>query len=326
MSESYLKIWNISTLAQLGEKVEAQLSWWIGFHVFVFAMLALDLGVINRGQKEVSVKSSLIWTAVWIGIAMLFNLGVHHYMGEVHAYEFLTCFILEKSLSVDNIFVMTIIFTYFKVEPRYQHRVLFWGILGALVMRIVFILVGVSIIEKFHFVLYFFGAFLVYTGIKMFFSQDKEMDPEKDFIYKMSKRYFKMTPHFVGKNFFAKVGNVWHMTPLFLVLMIIESTDLIFALDSIPATLSVTKNPFVAYTSNIFAILGLRSLYFAFVGVVKLFRYLNYALSVVLIFIGLKMLLEHYFIISTGLSLGIVVGVITISVVASILIPEKIEN
>jgi tellurite resistance protein TerC len=301
----------------------AQLSWWIGFHVFVFIMLALDLGVFHRKDTAISVKESLLWTVVWIAMAMLFNLGVYQFMGHQEAYEFLTCYVLEKSLSVDNIFVMTIIFGYFKVLPHFQHRVLFWGILGALIMRILFIVGGVSLISHFHFILYIFGAFLVYTGIKMLFAKDEEMNPEHNFIFRVSKKYFKMTPDFHGKNFFVKIDGVSYMTPLFLVLLIIESTDVIFALDSIPATLSVTKNPFIAYTSNIFAILGLRSLYFAFAGVLPLFRFLSYALSAVLIFIGVKMLIADFYEISTGLSLAIVLGTIALSVVASLLIPEK---
>lgn len=301
------------------------MSWWVWFHVFVFLMLALDLGVFHRKEKEISVRESLIWTFVWITMALIFNLGVYHYMGSKEAGEFLTCYVLEKSLSVDNIFVMTIIFSYFKVLPRFQHRVLFWGILGALVMRIVFILGGVSIISHFHFILYIFGAFLIYTGIKMLFSNDKEMNPEQGWIYKVSKKYLKMTPDFVDNKFFVKKNGVHYITPLFMVLLIIESTDVIFALDSIPATLSVTKNPFIAYTSNIFAILGLRSLYFAFAGVIGLFRYLAYALSFVLVFIGAKMLLENFVHISTGLSLGIVLGTIALSMILSLIIPEKKE-
>lgn len=300
-----------------------QMSWWVWFHVFVFAMLGLDLGVFHRKEKEISVKESIIWTCVWISLALLFNLGVYQYMGHKEAYEFLTCYVLEKSLSIDNIFVMTIIFGYFKVVPKYQHRVLFWGILGALIMRIAFIVGGVKLIEHFHFILYIFGAFLIYTGFKMLFSGDEEMNPEHSFIYKVSKKYFKMTPHFEDNKFFIKRNGIHFMTPLFLVLLIIESTDVIFALDSIPATLSVTNNSFIAYTSNIFAILGLRSLYFAFAGVVDLFRFLSYALSAVLIFIGAKMLLESYVHISTSLSLAIVLGVIGLSMVLSIIIPDK---
>lgn len=304
--------------------MEAQVSWWIGFHVFVLAMLALDLGVFHKKEHAVSVKESLIWTGVWVSLALLFNYGVYHYMGERHAYEFLTAYVLEKSLSVDNIFVMTLIFTYFKVEQRFQHRVLFWGILGALVMRILFIVGGVALINKFHFILYFFGAFLIYTGIKMLLSGgDDDINPEDGFIYKIAKKHFRMTDKFEGQKFFVVKNNIRYMTPLFLVLLIIESTDLIFAVDSIPATLSVTKNSFIAYTSNIFAILGLRSLYFAFAGVVQLFRFLSYALSVVLIFIGVKMLIEAWYVIPTSYSLGFVIGIIFFSVLLSVAIPDK---
>ncbi len=304
--------------------MEAQVSWWIGFHVFVLAMLALDLGVFHKKNHNVSVKESLIWTGVWVSLALIFNYGVYHYIGEREAYEFLTAYVLEKSLSVDNIFVMTLIFSYFKVESKYQHRVLFWGILGALVMRILFIVGGVALINKFHFILYFFGAFLVYTGIKMLISGgDEEINPAEGVIYKLAKKYFRMTDQYEGEKFFVIKNGLRHMTPLFLVLLIIESTDLIFAVDSIPATLSVTKNAFIAYTSNIFAILGLRSLYFAFAGVVQLFRFLSYALSVVLVFIGVKMLIEGWYKIPTSYSLAFVLGIIALSVILSILIPEK---
>ena len=304
--------------------MEAQVSWWIGFHVFVLAMLALDLGVFHKKTHNVSVKESLAWTGVWISLALIFNYGVYHYIGEREAYEFLTAYVLEKSLSVDNIFVMTLIFSYFKVESKYQHRVLFWGILGALVMRILFIVGGVALINKFHFILYFFGAFLVYTGIKMLVSGgDEDINPEDGIIFKIAKKHFRMIDQFEGEKFFVVKNGLRHMTPLFLVLLIIESTDLIFAVDSIPATLSVTKNAFIAYTSNIFAILGLRSLYFAFAGVVQLFRFLSYALSVVLIFIGVKMLIEGWYKIPTSYSLAFVLGIIALSVILSIIIPEK---
>ena len=300
-----------------------QIYWWIGFHILVFAMLALDLGVFNKKDHDISVKESLIWTMVWITLAMIFNLGIYYFIGHQESSEFLTGYILEKSLSVDNIFVMTIIFGHFKVEKKYQHRVLFWGILGALVMRILFIVGGVSLIERFHFLMYIFGGFLIYTGIKMLFAGDEEMDPERDWIFKFAKKRFRMTKEFHNEKFFINQNKVWHVTPLFLVLLIIESTDLIFALDSIPAILSVTRNTFVAYTSNIFAILGLRSLYFAFAGVVQIFKYLSYALSVVLVFIGLKMVGADYYHIPTDISLYIVVGVIGASVLASLIFNEK---
>lgn len=298
-------------------------SWWVGFHVIVFAMLALDLGVINKKDHVISIKESLVWTAVWVAIALLFNAGIYYYLDHQAASEFLTGYVLEKSLSIDNIFVMTVIFGYFKVDPKFQHRVLFWGILGALVMRILFILGGVSLIERFHFLIYFFGAFLAYTGVKMLFSEEKEMDPEKDFVFKFCKEYFKMSKDLHNEKFFVKINGVTHMTPLFLVLILIESTDLLFALDSIPATLSVTKNAFIAYTSNIFAILGLRSLYFAFSGVVHYFKYLTYALSATLIFIGFKMLVSNYYHIPTDVSLYVVLGLIGSSIAASLIFKDK---
>lgn len=303
-----------------------QVGLWIGFHIFVFGMLALDLGVFHKKEHVISVKESLIWTGIWIALALIFDVGVYHLIGEKEAYEFLTAYVLEKSLSVDNIFVMTLIFSYFNVEPRYQHRVLFWGILGALFMRVIFIAGGVALIDKFHFILYFFGAFLIYTGLKMLFSGgEDEMNPEEDFVFKFCKKHFRMVDHYEEEKFFVIKDGQRFMTPLFLVLLIIESSDLIFAVDSIPATLSVTNNTFIAYTSNIFAILGLRSLYFAFAGVVGLFKYLSYALSIVLVFIGVKMLIEHWYKIPTSYSLGFVLGTIAFSMLLSIIIPNENE-
>ncbi len=299
------------------------MSWWIGFHLFVFGMLALDLGVFHKKDHVIGVKESLIWTMVWVFLAFCFAGGIYQFIGHQEAMEFVTGFVLEKTLSVDNIFVMTVIFSYFKVEPKYQHRVLFWGILGALVMRIVFILGGVALLSKFHFLMYFFGAFLVYTGIKMLISDDEEVNPEEDVVYKFCRKYLRMTEHFHEQKFFILKDGIRYATPLFMVLVIVESTDLIFAVDSIPAILSVTKNSFIAYTSNIFAILGLRSLYFAFAGVVKYFRFLSYALSIVLIFIGLKMLTSGFYHVNTTISLAIVVGVISASIGASLIFPEK---
>jgi tellurite resistance protein TerC len=304
-------------------RLNNQIYWWVGFHILVFFMLGLDLGVFNKKDHDISVKESLLWTLVWVTLAMLFNAGIYYFIGHKEASEFLTGYILEKSLSVDNIFVMTIIFGHFKVATKYQHRVLFWGILGALVMRILFIMGGVSLIERFHFLMYIFGGFLIYTGIKMLFTGDEEMNPENDWIFKFAKKRFRMTKDFHNEKFFVKQDGIRHLTPLFLVLLIIESTDLIFALDSIPAILSVTRNTFIAYTSNVFAILGLRSLYFAFAGVVKIFKYLSYALSVVLVFIGLKMIGAEYYPIPTDVSLYIVVGVIGASMLASLIFSEK---
>ncbi len=300
-----------------------QIYWWIGFHLLIFAMLAIDLGIFNKKDHDISIKESLTWTFVWITLAMLFNAGIYYFIGTKEASQFLTGYILEKSLSVDNIFVMTIIFGHFKVPTKYQHRVLFWGILGALVMRIIFIVGGISLIERFHFLMYVFGGFLIYTGIKMLFAGEEERNPEDEWIYKFAKKRFRMTEEFHDEKFFVKKNGIQQLTPLFLVLLIIESTDLIFALDSIPAILSVTRNTFIAYTSNIFAILGLRSLYFAFAGVVQIFKYLSYALSVVLVFIGLKMIGADYYPIPTDISLYIVIGVIGASIIASLIFNEK---
>jgi tellurite resistance protein TerC len=286
-------------------------------------MLGLDLGVFKKKDHEISIKESLLWTLVWIVLAMLFNVGVYFFIGHKESSEFLTGYILEKSLSIDNIFVMTVIFGHFKVAAKYQHRVLFWGILGALFMRIIFIAGGVQLIERFHVLMYLFGGFLIFTGIKMLFTGDEPVNPEHDWIFKFAKKRFRMTKDFHQEKFFIKQDLAWHLTPLFLVLLIIESTDLVFALDSIPAILSVTKNTFIAYTSNVFAILGLRSLYFAFAGVVKFFKYLSYALSVVLVFIGLKMIGAEYYPIPTDISLYVVVVVISASIIASLIFTEK---
>ena len=296
-----------------------QIFWWGGFHFLVFGMLALDLGIFKKKVHQVSIKESLVWTFAWISLAMLFNLGIYFFLGHQEASQFFTSYILEKSLSVDNIFVMAIIFEYFRVDPSHQHRVLFWGILGAFLMRIIFILGGVFLIERFHFLMYFFGGFLIYTGIKMLFVDEKEKNPKESFIFKFAQKRFRMTHEFHHEKFFIKKNGLWYLTPLFLVLLIIESTDLIFALDSIPAVLSLTRNSFVAYTSNIFAILGLRSLYFAFAAVVGMFKYLTYALSIVLVFIGLKMLGEDYYSIPIYISLYIVLGIISTSIAASII-------
>ena len=305
--------------------MESQMTWWIGFHIFVFAMLALDLGVFHKKNHEVSVKESLVWTGVWISLALFFNYGVYHFIGEREAYEFLTAYVLEKSLSVDNIFVMTLIFTYFKVEQKYQHRVLFWGILGALVMRILFIVGGVALIEKFHFILYFFGAFLIYTGGKMLLAGgDSEHNPEEGFIYKLAKKRFRMTEGFHEEKFFIIEKGVRHMTPLFLVLLIIESTDLIFAVDSIPAIFAIAPDdPFILYTSNIFAILGLRSLYFLLSNFIHMFSRLKFGLAIILSFIGFKMIIAPFYHISSPLSLSVVGGILILSVAASILFPIK---
>jgi tellurite resistance protein TerC len=298
---------------------------WAGFLVFIALMLALDLGVFNRKAQEVSLKQALTWCAVWFSLAMGFNLLIASQLGRQPALEFFTGYLIELCLSVDNVFVFIVIFQYFRVEPRYQHRVLFWGILGAVIMRAIFIFAGISLINQFHWIIYIFGAFLVYTGIKL--AQPKKedgFDPEKNPAVKLARRLMPVTHYFEGGNFFTRVNGKLHATPLFLVLLIVETTDVMFALDSIPAVIAITRNEFIIFTSNIFAILGLRSLYFAVSGVMKLFRFINIGLSVILVFVGGKMLATYFdFHVPISWSLAIIATVLTASILASLLIPAK---
>jgi tellurite resistance protein TerC len=297
---------------------------WIAFNVFVLAMLALDLGVFHRHSHEVKMKEALTWSAVWIGLALLFNAGVYHQLGSEKGLQFLTGYLIEKALSVDNIFVFLLIFAYFKVPGAYQHKVLFWGIIGALVMRATFIAAGVTLLKQFHWLIYVFGAFLILTGIKMVTQKDKKLEPEKNPVLRNFRRLMPVTPNFVEDKFFTKIDGRLFATPLFIVLLFIEMTDLIFAVDSIPAILAITQDPFIVYTSNVFAILGLRALYFALAGVMQLFHYLHYGLAGILVFVGGKMLLADFVgKIPVGLSLGIVGGILVVSVIASILFPPK---
>ncbi|MFM7853443.1 MAG: TerC family protein, partial [Flammeovirgaceae bacterium] len=262
---------------------------WILFNVFVFLMLAIDLGIFHKKSHEVSVKEALSWTCVWITLAMLFNIFIYYYFDKDKALEFFTGYLIEKSLSIDNIFVIILIFSYFKVPAAYQHKVLFWGILGALLMRFIFILSGVELIHRFHWLIYIFGGFLIFTGVRMLTSSDQKIEPEKNPIIRLAKRIMRITHHFEGDRFFVKKGGITWATPLFLVVILIETTDLIFAVDSIPAILAISDDTFIIYTSNVFAILGLRSLYFALAGIEQYFKYLKYGLSAILVFVGIKM-------------------------------------
>lgn len=294
---------------------------WTFFNVFVLVMLALDLGVFHRKSQEVSVREALTWTCVWITLAMFFNLFVYYYFDQEKALEFFTGYLIEKSLSVDNIFVIILIFSYFKVPSAYQHKVLFWGILGALVMRVIFILTGVELIHRFHWLIYIFGGFLVYTGIRMLTSGDLKIDSEKNPIVKLARRIMPITPSFEGDRFFIKQeGKTW-ATPLFLVVILIETTDLIFAVDSIPAILAISDDSFIVYTSNVFAILGLRSLYFALAGIEKYFVYLKYGLSAILVFVGVKMCIADLFKIPIEVSLIVIGFTLMIAMVSSRLFP-----
>jgi tellurite resistance protein TerC len=297
---------------------------WIGFHVFIFFMLALDLGVFHKKTHKVPVKEAVIWTIVWVTLSLLFNFLVYYKFGKTFALEYLTGYVIEYSLSVDNIFVFILIFSYFAVKDEYQHRVLFWGIIGALVMRGIFIFAGVALINRFHWIVIIFGAFLVFTGIRMLFQKDTAVDPDKNPIVRFFKRFLPVTDTYHGKNFFIKKNRRLYATPLFLVLIIIETSDLIFAVDSIPAILAVSKHPFIVYTSNIFAIMGLRSLYFALSGVMGLFRYLKVGLAFVLTFVGVKMLLAFIHIeIPILLSLGAIISILLFSVLASVIIKQR---
>jgi len=296
---------------------------WIGFNIFVLAMLALDLGVFHRKAHEVKIKEALLWSAVWIALALAFNVGVYFWRGQETALEFLTGYLLEKALSVDNIFVFIMIFAYFRVPALYQHKVLFWGILGALVMRAIFIAAGVALLQHFHWVIYIFGAFLILTGVKLAMQQDKEVHPEKNPVLKLFRRLMPVMKNYKGAKFLIKRNGRRYATPLLLVLVMVETTDLVFALDSIPAILAITRDTFIVYTSNVFAILGLRALYFALAGIMQMFHYLSYGLAAILVFVGVKMMIMDFYKLPIGISLGVVAGILTISVIASLLHPRQ---
>lgn len=296
---------------------------WIIFNVFVLLMLGLDLFVFHRKAHEVKVKEALLTSLFWIVLALIFNVIIYYWKGEQSAMEFLTGYLIEKSLSVDNLFVFILIFNYFGVEPKYHHKLLFWGVLGALVLRAIFILVGVALIAKFHFLIYIMGAFLVYTGIKMAFSHDTEIDPENNPLVKWASKYLPMKRTSVDGKFFVRENGKLYATPLFLVLIMIESTDVVFAVDSIPAILAISKDPFIVYTSNVFALLGLRALYFALAGIIQLFHYLHYGLSLILAFIGVKLVLSDIYHIDMKYALIGVGSILALSIIASLLFPKK---
>lgn len=298
-------------------------SFWIFFNLFVLVMLAIDLGVFNRDQHEVKVREALIWTGVWVTLACLFGLGIYYFRGRELALQFFAGYLIEESLSVDNLFVFLLIFTYFKVPPRYQHKVLFWGIIGAIVLRATFIFTGITLIHHFHWIFYLLGVFLIITGIKMIFEKEEEIALEKNLILRIFKKCFRMTPHFDEGKFITRHNGLLHFTPLLAVLLIVDVADVIFAVDSIPAILSISTNIFIVYTSNIFAIMGLRSLYFALAGLMQLFHYLNYALSAILVFVGVKMLIGDYYAIPVVLVLGVIVSVLAVAIAASVCWPKK---
>jgi tellurite resistance protein TerC len=298
---------------------------WILFNLFVVAMLALDLGVFHRRAHEVRFREALAWSAMWIVLAAAFAAIVYFWHGRVPALEFVTGYTIELSLSVDNLFVFLLIFRYFRVPSEDQHKVLFWGIIGALLMRAIFILVGVSLIRRFHWIVYAFGALLVYSGIRLFTEAGSEVHPEKNPVLRLFRRWVPVTQDYHAGKFFVRQPALL-ATPLLVVLLVVETTDLLFAVDSIPAVLAITLNAFIVYTSNVFAILGLRSMYFALAGMMEIFHYLHYGLSVVLIFVGVKMLVSHYYQIPTVVALGVVAGVLLLSVLVSVIHPKQTET
>ncbi len=296
---------------------------WVGFIAFIIGMLVLDMKVLQKKDHDIRVKEALLWTLFWIVLSLLFCVGVYFYMGRDYALEFLTGYLIEKALSVDNIFVFILIFTYFDIPSRFQHKILFWGILGAIVMRAAFILAGVAIIQQLHWAIYILGAFLVYIGIKMAFEKEKEIHPEKNPVLRAFNKVYPVDRDYKGGNFFIKKAGKRMATPIFVTLLVIETTDIVFAIDSIPAILSITQHPFIVFTSNIFAILGLRALYFAISGIMKLFKYLNYGLSLILVFVGVKMLISDFYKIPVSIALSVVGALLVGSILLSVLIPDK---
>ena len=291
---------------------------WIAFHVGVFVVLAIDLVGFNRKAHVVTIKEATAWSITWVLLSLSFNLLVWKLKGPEAALEFFTGYLIEYSLSVDNIFVFVLIFSYFQVPKKYQHRVLVWGILGALVMRGIMIWLGVALVERFHFVLYIFGAFLVITGIRMLVSKGEEIDLESNFLVKFCRRWMRLTPDYHGSKFLVKIGDAWMLTPLALVLVCIESMDLVFAVDSIPAVFAITRDQFIIYTSNVCAILGLRSLYFVLAHVIDRFIYLKTGLAIVLSFVGIKMITSDIYHLPNWASLGFIITVLTVTIMISL--------
>jgi len=297
------------------------LLFWIAFNAFVAVLLALDLGVLQRRSHTIKFREAVLLSLVWIGLAAAFAVFIYFWRGRTPTLEFVTGYVIELSLSVDNLFVFLLIFRYFHVPTANQHKVLYWGILGALVMRAIFILAGVSLMRRFNWVAYVFGAFLVIAGIRLFRAEEMEVHPEGNPLVRAFRRFVPVTKEFEGSKFFVRRVGLY-ATPLFIVLLVVETTDLLFAVDSIPAVLAITVDAFIVYTSNVFAILGLRSLYFALAGLMEIFHFLHYGLAVILVFIGAKMLLAHYYPIKTEHALAVVAGILLISVLLSLIFPQ----
>ncbi|MDO8519344.1 MAG: TerC family protein [Deltaproteobacteria bacterium] len=296
---------------------------WGLFLSFVIVMLALDLGVFHRKAHVVKPREALIWTAVWVSLALLFCAGIYFWKGQDLAMQFLAGYLIEESLSVDNLFVFILIFSYFKVPALYQHKILFWGILGAIVLRAVFILAGITLIQKFHWTVYVLGVLLIITAIKMLFEKDDEIKIERNILLRIFRKFVRCTDRIDGAHFFTREKGILHATPLFLVLMVVEVSDVVFAVDSIPAILAISTDPFIVFTSNIFAIMGLRSLFFAVAGLIEAFHYLHYGLAAILAFVGTKMLTAEIYQVPIALALGVIAAILTLSILASILFPSS---
>jgi len=303
--------------------MEINIWFWVVFNAFVLLMLALDLGVFHKKLHVVSVKEALIWSGVWIFLSLCFNAFIFFQLGETKALEYFTGYVIEKALSVDNIFVFVLIFSFFHIPAIYQHKVLFWGIIGALIMRVIFIFAGVALLEKFHWTLYIFGGVLIFTGIKMLFDTDKQIEPDKNPVIRLFKKIIPTTNELHEDKFFVTQNQKKYATPLFIVLIMIEITDLIFAVDSIPAILAVTQDHFIVYTSNVFAILGLRSLYFALADIINRFKYLAVGLAVILVFVGTKMVIIDFYKIPIHISLIVITLILFFSVIFSLFKTRK---
>ena len=300
---------------------------WILFNAFIIGLLLLDMGVFHKKAHVIKVKEAMLWSCFWISLALVFNVILYFWLGGAHALDFFTGYLLEKSLSVDNVFVFAVIFKYFQVPPANQHRVLFFGIMGALVMRAIFIFAGIAILQHFHWTIYVFGAFLVITGYRMAFrKEDGDIHPDQNPLVVFIRKYLPIHPKTNYEHFFVKENGKWWATSLFIVLIVVETTDLVFAVDSIPAILAITQNSFIVYTSNVFAILGLRSLYFALAGMMDLFHHLHYALAGILTFVGVKMLVSSFIKIPNFLSIGIIIGTLILSVITSRIFPKKTNS
>lgn len=303
--------------------MEINIWFWVFFNLFVLIMLALDLGVFHKKLHVVTVKEAMTWSGIWIFLALCFNGFIYYLFGETKALEFFTGYVIEKALSVDNIFVFVLVFTFFGIPSIYQHKVLFWGIIGALIMRVIFIFAGVALLEKFHWTIYIFGAFLVFTGIRMLLDKDKKIEPDKNPVIKLFRKLIPTTSELHDDKFFIRKEGKRFATPLFAVLVMIEVTDLIFAVDSIPAILAVTQDHFIVYTSNVFAILGLRSLYFALANIIDRFKYLAVGLAIILIFVGLKMALIDFYKVPIQYSLLVIFLILTTSIIVSLIKTKK---